>query len=140
MKGRFRILKLPIEFQHEQEIDYLFYTCAYLHNRVMRYQGFGEVWQDDEDWVGVAGRFHPGLFGLRQYFARGQSHTYTVHAHTDFSCVGGVVGDDDDVEYGEHEQWRKLGEELAEHYYTELRHNLLQWPKSQRWCAQRLHF
>lgn len=140
MKGRFRILKLPLDFQHEQEIDYLFYTCAYLHNWVQRYQGFGEVWQEDEDWVGLAGKFHPGLCGRRRYFGSGKLHTYDVHAHTDYSSVGGGLDDGDDVEYGEHEQWRMLGEELANHYFTELRHGRLQWPKSQRSCAQRLKF
>ena len=140
MKGRFRILKLPIEFHHEQMIDYLFYTCAYLHNRIMRYQGFGEVWQDDSDWVGHAGRFSVGLCGIRQFHSRGRVFSYNVSADTDYSHVGAVDGDDDCVEYGEHEQWVLLGEQLAEHYYAELQRNRLRWPKSQRLCAQRLQF
>jgi hypothetical protein len=138
MKGRFRILKLPFEFQSAQHIDYVFYTCAYLHNRILRYQSFGEVWQDDVDWVGQAGRFHPALCGLRQVVVRGRVISYDVREHSDYSHVGGFV-DDEDEECGEHEQWRQLGEDLAEHYQTELQHRRLLWPKSQRLCAARLH-
>ena len=137
MKGRFRILKLPFECQHEQHIDYVFYTCAYLHNRVLRYNGFDEVWQNDEDWTGQAGRFPSDLCGTRHVHAHGAPFSYNVQSDTDFSGMGSL-DDEEDSELGGHEQWRQLGEELARHFYRELRSKRLKWPKSQRECAAKL--
>jgi len=67
MKGRFRILKLPFEFQDETHIDNVFYTCAVLHNKIQRHQKFDQVWKQSEHWLGRGGLFGNEHVGSRLY-------------------------------------------------------------------------
>lgn len=39
LKGRFRILKLPLQFHEVEFINQIFATCAVLHNRLLEYDG-----------------------------------------------------------------------------------------------------
>ena len=133
LKGRFRILKLPFEFQHAQHIDYVFYTCAYLHNRIQRYKGFDRAWVSDSDWTGHAGRFNAALCGVRR---KGVGRIVRVCEDTDHMYVGGYVHfDHDEVDNSEHEAWQFLGDALASHYESEMRAGRVKWPKHQRVCA-----
>jgi Plant transposon protein len=54
-KGRFRILKVPILFQKQEQIDNMFITCCILHNIIHGCDGRDE-WENDVDWLGVDGR------------------------------------------------------------------------------------
>jgi len=134
MKGRFRILKLPFEFESETHIDNVFYTCCVLHNQIQRLQGFDNVWKEDVDWRGLAGQHVHHVVGVR-HLGKGQS--MRVSETTDLSRVGPVWGAWGEDTGNEAEQWEDLGSRLARHYDDARRHRALEWPKSQRWCARR---
>ena len=55
LKGRFRVLKLPIQYREKTDIDSMFMTCCILHNIIHAYDGRLE-WERDVDWAGVDGR------------------------------------------------------------------------------------
>jgi len=138
MKGRFRILKLPFEFQDETYIDNVFYTCAVLHNKIQRHQNFDEVWKENEHWLGRGGLFGNEHVGSRLYGPpRGKNSTYIdVDAHSDFSGRGSVdMVSLDEGDMCESEAWKELGEDLARNYYSLKLNNKLKWPKGQRECA-----
>ena len=44
LKGRFRILKLPIRMHNFSEIDNMFVTCAILHNMCLDFDGADDGW------------------------------------------------------------------------------------------------
>ena len=44
LKGRFRILKLPIQIHDFNEIDYVFHTCCILHNMCLEFDGQDDNW------------------------------------------------------------------------------------------------
>ena len=58
LKGRFRILKLPIMYQKREDIDNVFFTCCILHNMLHAYDGL-DVLEANVDWAGVDGRHNP---------------------------------------------------------------------------------
>lgn len=58
LKGRFRILKLPVVYYKREDIDNLFFTCCILHNMLHAYDGL-DVLEADVDWAGVDGRHNP---------------------------------------------------------------------------------
>ena len=43
VKGRFRILKLPLLFQDREAIDDVWFTCSTLHNVMHSFDGLGEL-------------------------------------------------------------------------------------------------
>jgi len=55
LKRRFRILKLPIQFHKEHEIDNVVFSCAIIHNMVLVYDGRDMRWADDNNYVGQEG-------------------------------------------------------------------------------------
>jgi len=135
LKGRFRILKVPFDFEHETHIDNVFYTCCVLHNQIQRSQGFADVWREEHDWRGMMGCLPESARGVRKV---GVGQHLRVYANTDTSYVGGLwgaLGVDDDAD--EVHQWTALGEGLAMHYADMRRRKRLMVPKSQRWCALR---
>ena len=83
LKGRFRILKLPILFRSRERIDNAFFTCCILHNMLHAFDGL-DVLEADVDWVGPDGLHDP----------------WTADPLTDVSTVGarGDVGSDEKVE------------------------------------------
>ena len=50
LKGRFRVLKLPIQYREKTDIDSMFMTCCILHNIIHTYDGRLE-WERDVDWM-----------------------------------------------------------------------------------------
>lgn len=54
LKGRFRILKLPVFFRHQENVDNMFHTCCILHNMLRSYDGL-DVMEADMDWAGTDG-------------------------------------------------------------------------------------
>ena len=130
LKGRFRILKLPFEFHDAVHIDNVFFTCCALHNIIQMHRGYDRVWQEDRDWAG-----RDGLFGNDMV---GDFNARRVQPTSDFSYAGGTVRlDGDDIEQSE--GWTEFGEALATHYNYAKAWGLVQWPKSQRLCAGRVH-
>ena len=55
LKGRFRILKIPVLFQSQAAIDNIFKTCCVLHNLILSYDGLDTRWERAVDWNGVDG-------------------------------------------------------------------------------------
>ena len=52
MKKRFRILRLPFEYKNSADIDAVMYTCAALHNMLLKYDGRADLGMDDsEHWI-----------------------------------------------------------------------------------------
>jgi len=133
LKGRFRILKLPFEFENEAHIDNVFYTCCVLHNQIQRIKGFDNVWREDVDWRGAGGEHVREVNEVRR-LGHGRRHTLRVEATTDTSRVGGMWGEETG---NESQEWLALGERLALHYQDVRRAGKIQVPKSQRWCALR---
>ena len=72
LKGRFRILKLPITFRHKKDIDNMFFTCCTIHNILHSYDGLDEL-EADAQWAGDYGLHEPWI----------------ADPTTDFSFVGG---------------------------------------------------
>lgn len=127
-KGRFRILKLPMEFHHETHIDNVFCTCAALHNQVQLYRGIDKMWKNNIDWMGAGGHFGSTHLGPRCY--RGGQTQYVVRPESDFSSRGiDVPLMDDEDDSSEFEAWKRLGEELALHYEWQGKRRKLEWPK-----------
>lgn len=60
LKGRFRVLKLPVQYRTKERIDDLFFTCCILHNMIHAFEG-REEWEVDVDWAGVDGRLDVSL-------------------------------------------------------------------------------
>lgn len=60
LKGRFRVLKLPVQYRTKERIDDLFFTCCILHNMIHAFDG-REEWEVDVDWAGVDGRLDVSL-------------------------------------------------------------------------------
>ena len=50
LKGRFRILKLPLLLQSAEEIDNVFYTCCALHNEILRSDNLSRLWEQGFEW------------------------------------------------------------------------------------------
>ena len=57
LKGRFRILKIPILLQSKEEIDNVLFTCCCLHNEIMRDDNLFKLWEQGVEWNGPDG-FH----------------------------------------------------------------------------------
>ena len=54
LKGRFRILKIPMLLQKQDQIDNVFKTCCVLHNMILAYNG-RDQWEHNIDYEGVDG-------------------------------------------------------------------------------------
>ena len=54
LKGRFRILKMPVRFRDKDQVDNVFWTCAILHNMIRRLD-FHTLWEEGVDWRGADG-------------------------------------------------------------------------------------
>lgn len=54
LKGRFRILKLPVPFQKKDDVDNVFFACCTIHNMLHSYGGLGEL-EENADWAGSDG-------------------------------------------------------------------------------------
>lgn len=62
LKGRFRILKIPILFHKIHQIVNIFYTCCVLHNMLLTNDGLDvPSWETDVDWKHL-----DGLLGVRE--------------------------------------------------------------------------
>ena len=57
LKGRFRILKLPILFRSRERIDNVFFTCCILHNMLRAF----DVLEGGVDWAGQEGVHDPWI-------------------------------------------------------------------------------
>ena len=52
LKGRFRILKVPMPFHTKERVDNVFFTCCVLHNMLLEKDGKVDQWvvtREDED-------------------------------------------------------------------------------------------
>ena len=71
LKGRFRILKLPIIFRKKSDIDNVFFTCCTIHNILHSFDGLDEL-EPDAQWAG----------------GDGLHDAWIANPTTDFSSVG----------------------------------------------------
>lgn len=58
LKGRFRILKLPLLYRGIHKLDSIFQTCCALHNMLHSYDGLSLL-EKDCDWGGKDGDLDP---------------------------------------------------------------------------------
>jgi hypothetical protein len=56
LKGRFRMLKLPILLHHLEDVENVFFTACILHNMLLSYDGL-DRWEGNVDWEGIDGYF-----------------------------------------------------------------------------------
>lgn len=54
LKGRFRVLKLPILYRKKEDVDNMFFTCCTLHNMLHAFDGM-DVLEADVEWGGRDG-------------------------------------------------------------------------------------
>jgi hypothetical protein len=50
LKARFRCLKLQVLFHKQTDIDFMFWTCAILHNMILTFDGRDHLWEQDINW------------------------------------------------------------------------------------------
>lgn len=55
LKGRWRILKIPVLFQSQSAVDNIFKTCCVLHNIILTFDGLDKRWEETVKWDGVDG-------------------------------------------------------------------------------------
>lgn len=58
LKGRFRILKLPLLYREKRKIDNIFFTCCILHNMLHLIDGLENL-ERDVNWAGAQGLHDP---------------------------------------------------------------------------------
>jgi len=95
LKGRFRILKLPLRFHKIEDIDNIVFTCATLHNMIAMDDGLDRRWESDVTWEGADGLHGDALVDDDVPddvdIERVQSvHGRPVRAGDDYSAVGMV--------------------------------------------------
>lgn len=110
LKGRFRILKLPILFREKKHVDNVFFTACILHNMLHSMDGLNKL-EPGVKWTGVDGLHDSDI----------------ADPDTDVSSVG-LRGDDDNGEAGEveptHDEFR---EKLMASFAYRKKHNDIKW-------------
>ena len=82
IKGRFRILKLPLYFRHKTDIDNVWFTCCILHNLLHEFDGLENL-EADVHWAGVDG-LHDA------WIADPETDVSTVGARTESIAEGNI--------------------------------------------------
>lgn len=109
LKGRFRILKVPIEYHSHDKIDNVFFSCCILHNMLHAIDGLETM---------EAGMHWSGEDGLLE-------HADRVDATRDHSRVGKAV---DRLEVPEVETgFGSFRNQLIRHYTAERALGNVQW-------------
>lgn len=85
VKGRFRILKMPILFQKKEQVDCMFLTCLGLHNMLHKWDGF-DKWEAGVEWGEVDGFFDEREG--RPFVKNSQGFYEHVEDGMDFSGLG----------------------------------------------------
>jgi hypothetical protein len=83
LKGRFRILKLPINYHKKEQIDNVVHCVCALHNLLRDWDGLSE-WEKGADWKGVDSLFDKDVDGSPNPYVRGQR----IVGHEDYSSRG----------------------------------------------------
>ena len=99
VKGRFRILKLPVLFHKKHEIDNMFLTCIGLHNMLHIWDG-RDQWECGVEWGGTHGKFSDGdggEFWGRPRVKRSNGLMEYVKDEEDFSKFGRFYFSDNQV-------------------------------------------
>lgn len=112
LKGRFRILKLPVLYRKREDVDNVFFTCCILHNMLHAYDGL-DVLEADVDWAGADGRHDP----------------WERHPLEDASRLSGVsagAGERVEIEAGH----ALLKRQLVTHFSYRAKHKQLCWFRS----------
>ena len=132
LKGRFRILKLPILLHNAEAIDNVFFTCCVLQNIIMDADDVRRVWEDDMhiDYAAADGA-HETPEELETSKVNARMRRYGVTA--DFASTGtpeiGRGDDDDDAMEAGHVELRAR---LVAHYKFMRAAGRLQWPTEVR--------
>lgn len=90
LKKRFKILKIPILYHTVERVDNVFFTCAILHNMLLKWDGYGlEEMENDEEEQGF-GDLGDGVVGDGNKRAGNASgyRKQTLHARYDATKVG----------------------------------------------------
>ena len=117
VKGRWRILKLPLQYREKCDIDNIFMTCCILHNVIHAFDGRLE-WERDVDWAGVDGRLDA---------------KFVENDLVDFSAVGrGNIraGADNDTDVEVEQDYYTLRADLVRHYSCAVQCNEVTWLRS----------
>jgi hypothetical protein len=119
LKGRFRVLKLPVQYRSKESIDDVFYTCCILHNIIHAFDGRDE-WEVDVDWGGVDGRLDASLCddADANYAAAAAARLRAASA--------AVTGTEEEVE----SSFYSLRKHLVRHYDSAKRASELHWLRS----------
>lgn len=135
LKGRFRILKIPVLFQSQAIVDNIFKTCCVLHNLILCHDGLDSRWEDGMDWDGVDG-YHDfqdigRVIEIKKGTGKGKdwvkSLKVRVDATLDFTQSNNYVFPSEaisDISKGAH---ANLREKLVKNFSYRFKHNQLTW-------------
>lgn len=96
LKGRFRILKIPILFQSHAVIENIFKTCCVIHNMILTEDGLDSRWESGMNWDGVDGlhdmsdvgiEIRSPVRGFNKSKGRMERLLIRVHQSLDFSTI-----------------------------------------------------
>ena len=128
LKGRFRILKLPLLFHRQSDVDNVFFTCCVLHNMLHRNAARVFQWEQDADWAGADGVHEvdpdadddEGMPSLRDR---------DILPFTDEATVGQAHFAVPVEEVEEDVGFFRLRKQLIEHVWVQHLAGNLQWPR-----------
>ena len=110
VKGRFRILKLPLLFRQKIQIDNIWFTCCILHNLLHKYDGLDKL-EDDVHWADQ----------------EGLHDAWIADPETDVSMVGmqsGGINEENTERESEHDFLKNA---LIESFTYRVRRNDITW-------------
>ncbi len=132
LKGRFRILKIPVLFQSQAVIDNIFKTCCVLHNMILYMKNVDSRWEDDVNWGGEYGYHDIQDWGriISVGIASNANNRRTTEMRLtpdlDLSSQGGfssIFDSEEDVE----ETHTELRRKLITHFNKKLAQGLVRW-------------
>ena len=136
LKGRFRILKIPIRFQTQAEVDNIFRTCYVLHNILLKNDGLDSRWESNIRWDGDYGNHDLQDLGssVEVNVGTGLTGDYIRRLHVridsslDFSRLSNerIQGGDMDVPEVNHD-YGSLRAKLITNFAYKLKHKLIIW-------------
>jgi hypothetical protein len=156
LKGRFRILKLPMMYWYKVEVDNVMITCCILHNILLRNDGRDSTWNrvngaagysSGEDWAGTDGLHDAEDVHSRHWMSSNQYLTISESTDTsgmrvynqstgsravprDIAGEGGrrpPMEIPDDLSISLEESWYTLQGKLITHHYESRNRGELGW-------------
>jgi hypothetical protein len=125
LKGRFRILKLPLMFHKKAQIDNIVHCCVALHNMLRDWDGL-TVWENEVDWRGADSLFCAANDDLGIPVVNGRE----VAPSADYSYLDSSIDSLVETRVEEGADFFELQRKLLKHFTIASAKNLLVWLRS----------